>query len=131
MLDKTKILSFIREKGPVIPRDISKQFGGDTFITGAVLSTMADSKELRISHAKVGGSPVYYLSGQEEKLSLLYQYLPGKEKEAYTLLKEMKLIKDSTAEPAIRVALRNIKDFAKSKIIFLSRLNINRMRDRR
>ncbi len=113
MLDKNKVLSFVKEKGPVLPRDISKQFGGDTFITGAVLSTMVDAKEIKISSAKIGGSPVYYFSGQEEKLSILFQYLPGKEKEAYTLLKDMKIIKDSTAEPAIRVAFRNIKDFAK------------------
>lgn len=113
MIDKTKILSFIKERGPVIPRDLSKVFGGDTFFMGAVLSQMVDSKELKISSAKIGGSPAYYLSGQEEKLSLLYNFLPGKEKEAYDLLKEKKIIRDSETDPAIRVALRNIKDFAK------------------
>jgi hypothetical protein len=113
MIDREKVLQFVREKGPVLPRDVSKQFGADTFIMGAFLSSMVDEKQIKISNSKIGGSPVYYFSGQEEKLSLLFQYLPAKEKEAYTLLKEMKLIKDSTAQPAIRVAFRNIKDFAK------------------
>jgi hypothetical protein len=113
MIDREKVLQFVREKGPVLPRDVSKQFGADTFIMGAFLSSMVDEKQIKISNSKIGGSPVYYFSGQEEKLSVLFQYLPAKEKEAYTLLKEMKLIKDSTAQPAIRVALRNIKDFAK------------------
>ncbi len=114
MIDKEKVLSFVKQRGPVLPRDVSREFGGDTFITGAVLSQLTDNKELRISHAKIGGSPVYYASGQEDKLSLLYKYLPGKEKEAYDLLKNKKIMRDSFADPAIRVALRSIKDFAKA-----------------
>ena len=120
MIDKSKILLFIKEKGPVLPRDVSKVFGGDTFLTGAILSQMVASKEIKISYAKIGGSPLYYMVGQEEKIGSLFQYLPGKEKEAYTLLKEKKLIRDSGAEPSIRVALRNIKDFAKALEVNLS-----------
>jgi hypothetical protein len=120
MIDKTKILLFVKEKGPLLPRDVSKVFGGDTFLTGAILSQMVASKEIKISCAKIGSSPVYYVQGQEEKLSALFQYLPSKEKEAYTLLKEKKLIRDSGAEPAIRVAQRNIKDFAKALEVNIS-----------
>jgi hypothetical protein len=113
MLDKTKVLALVREKGPLLPRSVSRELGGDTFFTGAVLSQLVDTKEIRISYAKIGGSPVYYVIGQEPKLDMLYPYLAGKEKEAYNLLKEKKIIRDITAEPAIRVALRNIRDFAK------------------
>ena len=52
------------------------------------------------------------MTGQEEKLSMLYNGLPQKEKEAYNLLKEKGVLKDKETEPAIRVALRAIKDFA-------------------
>jgi len=65
-----------------------------------------------ISSTKRGGSPFYYIRGQEVKLQQLAEYLPGKEKEAYNLIKEKKLIKDRDAEPWQRVALRAIKDFA-------------------
>ena len=120
MLDKNQVLLFVKERGPVIPKDVSRQFGEDTFFTGAVLSQLVDNKEIKISHAKIGGSPVYYYAGQEEKLDLLYQHLPGKEKEAYDLLKEKKIIRDTLAEPAIRVAFRNIKDFAKALEVNIS-----------
>lgn len=113
MIDKEKVLSFVKNKGPVLPRDVSKEFNSDTFITGAILSTLVASKDLKISNAKIGGSPVYYAIGQEEKLSILYNYLPNKEKEAYNLLKEKKILRDNELEPSIRVALKNIKDFAK------------------
>jgi hypothetical protein len=113
MIDRNKIFEFVKLKGPVIPRDVVKEVGGDTFLTGAFLSQMVDAKEIKISHAKIGGSPVYYVFGQEEKLSILYKYLPQKEKEAFDSLKNGKVLRDSTQEPAIRVALRSIKDFAK------------------
>ncbi len=113
MIDKNSVLSIVREKGPVLPRHVVKELGGDTFMVGAVLSQLVDNKEIKISHAKIGGSPVYYVPGQEEKLSSLYEHLHEKEKKAYDLLKEKNIIRDSTAEPVIRVALRHIRDFAK------------------
>lgn len=61
---------------------------------------------------KVGGSPLYFLVGQEQALEKFYTYLPGKEKEAFLLLKKKKILKDSEQQPAIRVALRALKDFA-------------------
>lgn len=114
MIDKKEVLSIVKEKGPVLPRDIVKELGGDTIITGAILSQLADKKEIKISHAKIGGSPVYYVQNQEEKLQMLYNYLHEKEKMAHDLLKQKKIIRDIKAEPAIRIALRNIKDFAKA-----------------
>lgn len=63
---------------------------------------------------KVGNSPIYYLSGQEKQLEPYSEYLKNKEKEAFMLLKENQFLKDREQEPAIRVALRSIKDFAKS-----------------
>ena len=51
MIDKKDVLSIVREKGPVLPRDIVKELGGDTFFTGAILSQLVDKKEIKISHA--------------------------------------------------------------------------------
>lgn len=62
---------------------------------------------------KVGSSPIYYIPGQEEKLEQFAKYhLKSKEKDAFILLQEKKILKDSEQDPAIRVALRSIKDFA-------------------
>ncbi|MFH2021131.1 MAG: hypothetical protein ABIJ34_06955 [archaeon] len=113
MIDKDQVLSIVKENGPLIPRDVVKIVGGDTFITGAVLSTLVDSKAVRMSHAKIGGTPVYYVVGQEPKLEKLYQYLNEKDKKAYDVLKENKIIRDIDCDPLLRVALRNIRDFAK------------------
>jgi len=110
---KEKILSIVRSEGPVLPVQISRRLDKDTIFAGAVLSELVNSKLIFISNAKVGGSPVYYVSGQESKLSMLYNHLPGKEKEAYELLRTRQILKDSECEPGIRVALRSIRDFAK------------------
>jgi hypothetical protein len=40
------------------------------------------------------------------------KFLNEKEKEAFNLLKEKKILSDEKQQPAIRVALRNLKDFA-------------------
>lgn len=109
---KEKIISFIRMNGPVIPIQISKAFGGDTMFAGAVLSELIANRILKITNAKIGGSPVYYMPGQEEKLELLRQHLSQKPKQAYDLLKEHLIMRDSQCEPWQRIALRELKDFA-------------------
>jgi outer membrane biosynthesis protein TonB len=110
---RKKIINYLRIKGPSLPIHISKEINSNTLFTSAYLSELAKEKQLKISNLKVGGSPVYYLQGQEKSLESFSSYLPGKEKEAFQLLKEKSLLKDSQQEPAIRVALRNLKDFAK------------------
>ncbi|MAG50433.1 hypothetical protein CL621_02200 [archaeon] len=106
------VLDLVKKNGPVLPVQISKEIKSDILFASAVLSELVKQKQIFISYGKVGGSPVYYSSGQESKLNLLKEHLPGKEKEAYELLKEKKIIRDITAEPWQRVALRSIQDFA-------------------
>ncbi|MBN1502672.1 hypothetical protein JW930_03945 [Candidatus Woesearchaeota archaeon] len=113
MIDKDKVLEIVKNNGPVIPRDIMKRLGTDTFIIGAVLSQLKDSNAIKVSHTKIGGSPFYYAPGQEQKLQQLYEHLHDKEKKAYDILKKSNILQDSKQSPVIRVALRNIKDFAK------------------
>ena len=111
-LFKEKVISFIRMNGPVLPVQISKAFGGDTMFAGAVLSELIANRILKITNAKVGGSPVYYLPGQESKLELLRPHLSQKPKQAYDLLEEHLIMRDSQCEPWQRIALRELKDFA-------------------
>lgn len=84
----------------------------DSFYAGAILSDLIARKMVRISTSKIGGSPLYYLPEQQAQLSKLYDHLPLREKEAYDLLKEKKIIKDNELQPVMRVALQQIKDFA-------------------
>lgn len=109
---KTKILSILKIRGPSLPVHIAHETQLSSIFAGALLSELASEKELSISNMKVGGSPLYFLRGQENALENFYTYLPGKEREAFLLLKENKILEDKKQLPAIRVALRNIKDFA-------------------
>ena len=109
---RPKVLQLIKENGPLIPRDLSKEIGQDTFIIGAVLAQLRDSGEILASNTKVGGSPAYYVEGQEENLQALERYLDPKSKEAYQLLKEHKVLRDYAQPVQVRFSLRQLKDFA-------------------
>lgn len=109
---KFKVLEHIRFRGPIIPVQISKQIGSNILFAGAILSELSSNGKLKISNAKIGGSPVYYLPGQESRLNILYGYLHEREKHAYDILKEKKVLRDKELQPVERVALREIKDFA-------------------
>ena len=106
------ILAIIKEKGPILPVHVSKEINDNILMTSARLSELLTAKQIKISNLKVGGSPLYYFSGQEGKLQNFVDNLGGMEKKAYYLLENNKVLKDSTQEPAVRVALRQIKDFA-------------------
>ena len=112
MVDREEILKIIRQKGPVLPVQISKEFGMSILFASAMLSELVSAHLLRVSHVKIGGSPVYYLPEQSSRLQDFSKYLHQKEKEAYELLKQKKVLKDSEQDPPIKVALSNIKDYA-------------------
>jgi len=109
---KEKIIVILRKNGPSLPVHIAREIESSILFTSAFLSELASEKRIKISHMKVGNSPLYYLPGQEQLLEKSSHYLKSKEKEAFILLKEKKFIEDSGQDPAIRVALREIKDFA-------------------
>jgi len=109
---KEKIIKILKIRGPSLPVHIARETGLDVLFASALLAELASEKEIRISKMKVGGSPLYFLQGQEMQLERFINYLPGKEREAFLLLKQKKVLEDSRQEPPIRVALRNLKDFA-------------------
>jgi hypothetical protein len=109
---KGKILSFMKQRGPSLPVHISSQLKMSPIFAGAFLSELYNEKAILISNLRVGGSPLYYLTGQENALESFFKHLPEKEREAFLLLKDKKILEDKKQPPAIRVALRSIKDFA-------------------
>ena len=109
---RDKIVLSIKEKGPTIPVFIAKEIGSSILFTSAFLSELLSEKRLKMSHMRIGSSPLYFIEGQEPMLENFSHHLKSKEKEAFTILKEKKFMTDIEQEPAIRVALREIKDFA-------------------
>jgi hypothetical protein len=109
---KEKILRFISEKGPSLPVQISSSIGMSMLFASAFLSELLSERKLKMTYMRVGSSPVYFTEGQEQGLEKYATYLKSKEKEAYELLRAHSFLVDSEQLPAIRVALRAIKDFA-------------------
>lgn len=109
---KDKILLLLKENGPSLPVQVARAIEMDPVFASAIASELLGLKQIKTSHLKVGASMLYLLHGQEQRLEEHTDNLKSIEKEAYLKLKKNKLIKDEDEEPAIRVALRNIKDFA-------------------
>ena len=109
---KDKMVVTLKNRGPSLPVHIAKEVGLSILFTSAFLSELFNDQEVKISHMRVGSSPIYYLSGQEPALENYAEYLKSKEKESFLLLKEKKFLKENELEPAIRVAIKEIKDFA-------------------
>ena len=107
------VLQLVKMKGPVIPSQISREIGTNILLASAILSEMVSNNVLRVSSVKIGGSPLYYLPGQEARLQEHSSRLHEKEKKAYEMLKESGVLRDKRLDPVVRVALRQIKDFAK------------------
>ncbi len=109
---KERIVSFIEQKGPSLPVQIASYISSSPIFASAFLSELYAEGRLKLSNMRVGSSPLYYLKGQEPQLENFVSHLNHKEKEAFFLLKEKKMLEDEKQEPAIRVAIRQIKDFA-------------------
>ncbi len=109
---KEKILLTIQLKGPSLPIQIAKVLNTELLFASAILSELKAEQKLKTSSMKIGSSPLYYISGQEEKLESFIQHLNSREKEAFNLLKQSKILEDEKQTPVVRVALRSLKDFA-------------------
>ncbi len=109
---KNQILEIVKKEGPVLPAQISQKVVSNILFTSALLSDLASQDQVRMSKAKIGGSPVYYVKGQEHKLQMLYKHLGEKPRKIYDLLKEKRILRDKELEPWQRVAVREIKDFS-------------------
>ena len=109
---KKKIFFIFNQRGPSLPVHIAKGTGLSMLFASAFLSELLSERKIKMSYMKVGNSPIYYIPGQEVHLKNFAHYLNSKEKEAFTLLQNKQILQDSEQDPAIRVALRSIKDFA-------------------
>lgn len=109
---REKLLSIVKEKGPLLPSQINKELRTNVLFASAMLSEMVQQKKLKLSSMKVGGSPLYYCDGQENSLEQFAEKLSEADRQAFTQLKSSKVLRDRDQDPHTRVALREIKDFA-------------------
>lgn len=113
MDNQEKILGFLRANGPALPSKLAKYMGMDILLASAMLSDLSSQGKVKISFLKIGGSPLYYLPGQEEQL---YHFAAGnlnpKDLVILNTLKEQKVIRESDSDLLTKVSLRSLKDFA-------------------
>jgi hypothetical protein len=109
---KPMVIEILKNKGPCLPSQISSEIKLQLLFTSALLSEMVSDKSIRFSNLKIGGSPLYYLTGQEPMLENFIKHLHSKEREVLQLLKEKQILNEEELEPVQRVCLANIKDFA-------------------
>ncbi|MBT4805461.1 hypothetical protein HON71_04780 [Candidatus Woesearchaeota archaeon] len=113
MLDQDKILNFLKVTGPTLPTKVAKNINTDILLASAHLSDLSSQGKVKISKLKIGGSPLYFLPGQE---SQLYDFASGNinSKDLLVLdqLKEKNILRESNLELIQRVGLRNLPDFA-------------------
>ncbi len=111
---RDEILKFIKANGPVLPVQIAKILNTNILFASAMLSELVDRKLVKITHASIGGSPLYFLPDQEHLMDIrLSTSLGGKEREAYNLIKEKKVVREVELEPWQRVAIKSLTDFTK------------------
>jgi len=111
---KEMILTFVKTRGPSLPVNIAQYVKTSPLFASAFLSELYREQKLLMSDLKVGSTSLYLIPGQEQMLENFTQYLNQKELEAFNLIKKEKILEDDKLSPAIRVAMREIKDFALS-----------------
>lgn len=111
-VNKDKILSTLKFKGPSFPTRIARETGISSLFVAALLAELASERKVKLSNMKVGSSPLYYLQHQNSELENFVEHLNNRERDAFLDLKESKILDDEKQTPATRVALRKIKDFA-------------------
>lgn len=117
-MSEQDILSFLQQNGPTTPAQLAKHINVSLLFASAMLGDVSGSGKVKITNLKIGGgSPLYYLKEHADKLQNFADKLNAKDREAYDLLKERKVLRDGMLQPIIRVSLRAIKDFAVPLII--------------
>ena|SRR3989344_6813483 len=109
---RDKILA-LAQLQPLLPGHVAKALTTNSIMAGAMLSEMVDKGQLKVSALRVGGSPLYYVPGNESQLLNHVQSLNEKDRRTVTLLQQEKVIRETNADPLTRVSLTHIKDFAK------------------
>jgi hypothetical protein len=109
---KEKIVQLIQKIGPIVPTDISKELGIDSYVISALISEMIREGLILYSHKKMTTSPLYYLKGQEELVrKRLTSILKIPEINILEFFKNNKLVSKENLEPQQRYMVDELRDF--------------------
>ena len=81
---KEKIFFIFKQRGPSLPVHIARGTGLSMLFASAFLSELLSERKIKMSHMKVGNSPIYYLSGQEASLENFAHHLSQREGGIYS-----------------------------------------------
>lgn len=112
-LDYRDKISSMVEQQPVQPTEVAKALSTNSMLASAMLSEMSEKGLLKVSHLKVGSSPLYYHPDHPEHLLKYVQHLSEKDRKTVALLEKEGVVRDQASDVLTRVSLRNVKDFAK------------------
>ena len=91
-MSEQEIVSFLKENGPSTPAQLAKRINTSLLFASAMLGEVSSKGVVKISNLKIGGgSPLYYLKEHGDQLVNFADKLGLKEKDAYTLIKDLGL----------------------------------------
>jgi len=111
-VDRDKVVQYVRMHGPLLPVQLTKLVNTNVLFASAILSELVDSKLLKLSSLKVGGSPLYFAPGQESRLQTFADKLNEKDRHTYEVLRQKLVLRDRALDTLTRYSLRQLKDFA-------------------
>ena len=107
-----KVKNFVQMRGPVLLMDIAKNSEIESYLAGAIVSTLVNRGDVKQSFRKIGASPLYFVGGQEDRVrSRLHGELNDLEKKALSRIKELKVAFNEELYPQERYLMGDLKDF--------------------
>ena len=108
MDEQDQIISIMKINGPLLPTLVAKQLHSSILIASVHLSTLSDQGRVKISHLKVGGSPLYYLPEHREKLQDYISSFNPQDQQTIKLIKDKQVVRERDLDLLTRISLRNM-----------------------
>jgi len=108
---KQAIIEFLRENGPSHPIQVNKVLGLDSFTASAILKEMLEEGLVKRSVKRVGGSPLYYLKGQEERMrEMVLKSLNPIERKVVEEVRSKGFLFQEELSPQARYVINELRD---------------------
>jgi len=109
-----KVVQLLKEKGPLMPVEISNNVGYDSFVMRAVLLELINQGLIKRSKRPIGSSLIYYLPEHENKMrELIYNDLGIPQKKVLHHLREIGRVDANHLTPHERAFINELADFLK------------------
>jgi len=109
---EAKAKQMVEFGGPLLLMDVAKKLGVESYLAGAIISTLAGRGDIKQSFRKIGASPIYFSKGQEQRVrDMLFKGLNDLEKKALDRIRELKVAFQDDLYPQERYLMNDLKDF--------------------